>query len=180
MWQRHRRSRIMRLSTGLLRLRPRRPDHVPADGLRRRDRTSDRLHDHPLRLTPERDEAPRRVELVPAALARRLRRPSTVSATRSRAAARIRPSTLPAAPRHPASARAVVTATLSEQRRALRHEGRASAASSPASTPAGRRASRVIAVVAEAPFRRFRSSSWFAAAWGLVPAARPASGISPP
>ena len=34
---------------GLLRLRARRPDHVPADGLRRRDRAADRRDDHSLR-----------------------------------------------------------------------------------------------------------------------------------
>ena len=50
----------------LLRLRPRRPDHVPADGLRRRDRAPDRRDDHPLRAPPQRDEAARRLELVPA------------------------------------------------------------------------------------------------------------------
>ena len=40
------------------------------DGLRRRDRAPDRRHRHPLRVVAERDEAPRRAELVPARLAR--------------------------------------------------------------------------------------------------------------
>src|ERR687892_229157 len=55
---------------GLRRLRAGRPDHVPADGVRRRRRAPDRRNDHPVRRPAELDEAPRRLELVPPALAR--------------------------------------------------------------------------------------------------------------
>ena len=50
----------------VLRLRPRRPRHVPADGLRRRRRAAHRRHDHPLGGDAEPDGAARRPELVPA------------------------------------------------------------------------------------------------------------------
>ena len=51
-------------------LRTRGPDHVPADGLRRRRRAPARRDRHPLGRHAEPDEAPRRVELVPAPVAR--------------------------------------------------------------------------------------------------------------
>jgi hypothetical protein len=54
----------------LRRLRQRRAGHVPADGFRRLRRAPDRRDDHPLGRAPERDEAAREVELVPAELAR--------------------------------------------------------------------------------------------------------------
>ena len=58
---------IVAVFSGFARGRPR---HVPADGLRRGGRAADRRDDHPLGAPSSGDEAPRRLELVPAALAR--------------------------------------------------------------------------------------------------------------
>ena len=55
---------------GLRRLRPRRPRHVPANGLRGRRGALHRRDDHPLRDRSRDDEAPRPLELVPALVAR--------------------------------------------------------------------------------------------------------------
>ncbi len=55
---------------GVLGLRARRPGDVPADGLRGRGGVADRRDDHPLRTPAERDEAPRRAQLVLPAVAR--------------------------------------------------------------------------------------------------------------
>ena len=53
----------------LQRLRPRRPGHVPADGLRRRRRPAARRHHRPPRPRPRRHATARRAQLVPARMA---------------------------------------------------------------------------------------------------------------